>query len=78
MSYIVNDTRVSLPLSVESIEKWIAENSKLLNSDLDKTMHTLILQGMMLELYRDVLVVIRSRASHSAELAEAALKLEDL
>lgn len=79
MTYEVNGTTLSLPLTVKSIELWIEEKRKTLDlEDLDNPANLFILKDLMFELYRDVLIVVRSRASHGAELAEAALKLEEV
>jgi hypothetical protein len=79
MPYEFKGETLSLPLTVESIERWIEEKKKSLDlEDLDNPTNLFILKDLMFELYRDVLVVVRSRASHSAALAEAALKLEDV
>lgn len=64
---------VGLPLTTESIEYWVKEYRKHRHGageeDFNKN---------KAELYRDVLICVKSGAAHSRELAEAALKLEEV
>ncbi len=79
MSYNYKGTIISIPLAVECIEEWIEEKKKLLDlNDLDNPANLFTLHDLRAELYKDVLVAVRSRAGHAAELAEAALKLEEI
>lgn len=79
MSYKYKDTETSIPLAVESIEAWIAERKKNFDlEDPDNPSNLFRLHDYRAELYRDVLIAIRGRASHAIELAEAALKLEEI
>jgi hypothetical protein len=79
VSYNYKGTILTIPLAVECIEEWIEEKKKSLDlNDLDNPCNLFILHDLRAELYRDVLIVVRSRAGHAAELAEAALKLEEV
>lgn len=78
-SYKLNGTELTIPLAVSCIDDWIAEKRKELDwKNKEDIKNLLTLQTLRGELYRDTLVAIKGRAAHAAELAEAALKLEDL
>jgi hypothetical protein len=79
VSYNYKGTILSIPLAVECIEEWLQEKKKLVDlNDLDNPANLFILQDLRAELYRDVLVAVRSHAGHAADLAAAALKLEEI
>ncbi len=79
MSYNYRGTILTIPLAVECIEEWIEEKKKLFDiNDLDNPANLFTLESLRAELYKDVLVAVRSRAGHAAELAAAALKLEEV
>lgn len=79
MPYNYKGSETSIPLAVESIEEWIKEQRKRFDlEDLDNPANLFTLHDLRAELYRDVLLSVKSRAAHSVELAEAALKLEEV
>lgn len=79
MSYKLNGSELTIPLAVSCIEDWIAEKRKELDlENKDDPKNLLTLQALRGELYRDTLIAVRGRAAHGAELAAAALKLEEL
>lgn len=72
MTYRVNNEIVSLPLTENAILHWIKE--KIANEDLKDAN---IMNAIKATLYKDVLICIKSNASHAKELINLALKLED-
>jgi hypothetical protein len=79
MSYNHKGTELQLPLTIESVEGWIEAHKKCFDLiDLDNPANLFTLQGLRAELYRDVLLVVKTNAGHAVLLAEAALKLEEI
>lgn len=77
--YKFKDTELTIPLAVSCVEEWIEEKKKEIDAlDKNDPKNLLTLQALRVELYRDALIAIRGRPAHYAELAGAALKLEDL
>lgn len=79
MTYKIKGEEVQLPLTVEAIEDWITEQRKYFDlEDPDNPANLMSLHDLRARLYRDVMIVISTRAGHAVDLAEAALKLEKI
>jgi hypothetical protein len=70
--YTVEGKPVNLPLTVESVEKYIQDYWEK-EDDPD---NPFVFERSLYKLYRDVLITVASNCAHGNDLCVAALKME--